>query len=129
MRVHSMELTRWLKRSDSTYMQLPEPLRTYSTDDIWDQFETNLKYEGYIVREQLAILKAEASQSLPIPSALDYATLPGLRQEARQKLAAIRPLTFGQAARISGITPADLAIVRIWLRKSPEPSDSESDSN
>jgi len=129
MRVHSMELTRWLKRSDSTYMQLPEPLRTYSTDDIWDQFETNLKYEGYIVREQLAILKAEASQSLPIPSALDYATLPGLRQEARQKLAAIRPLTFGQAARISGITPADLAIVQIWLRKSPEPSDSESDSN
>jgi tRNA uridine 5-carboxymethylaminomethyl modification enzyme len=86
-------------------------------DEIWEQFETNLKYEGYIARELLAIGKAEAGQSIPLPPGLDYTTLPGLRREARQKLGDVRPLTFGQAARISGITPADLAIVQIWLRK------------
>ena len=117
LRIGTSELIRWLKRSDSTCTTLPEEIRGRYDDSIWDQFETNLKYEGYIAREQLAINKAEAGQSSPLPPALDYSTLPGLRREARQKLGEIRPLTFGQAARISGITPADLAIVQIWLRK------------
>lgn len=118
MRVEGMELTRWLKRSDSVHAALPEETRSRYPDEIWEQYETNLKYAGYIAREQLAISKAEAGQESPLPSGLDYATLPGLRSEARQKLGEVRPLTFGQAARISGITPADLAIVQIWLRKS-----------
>jgi tRNA uridine 5-carboxymethylaminomethyl modification enzyme len=117
LRIDSTELIRWLKRSDSTYTLLPPETRRLYSDEIWDQFETNLKYEGYIVREQLAIIKALAGQTALLPVALDYATLPGLRREARQKLGEVRPLTFGQAARISGITPADLAIVQIWLRK------------
>jgi tRNA uridine 5-carboxymethylaminomethyl modification enzyme len=112
------DLIRLLKRSDCTYTALPQEIRSRYQDEIWDQFETNLKYEGYIAREQLAIDKAEADQTLPLPPGLDYTTLPGLRREARQKLGEVRPLTFGQAARISGITPADLAIVEIWLRKS-----------
>jgi tRNA uridine 5-carboxymethylaminomethyl modification enzyme len=117
MRVGGQELIRWLKRSDCAYTGLPAEMRTRYGDEIWDQFETNLKYEGYIVREQLAIHKAEAGEAIPLPPALDYTTLPGLRREARQKLGEVRPLTFGQAARISGITPADLAVVQIWLRK------------
>jgi tRNA uridine 5-carboxymethylaminomethyl modification enzyme len=121
MRLDGTELIRWLKRSDSTYDLLPASLRAAFPDEIWDQFEINLKYEGYIVREQLAIDKAEAGQSMPLSPELDYAALPGLRREARQKLGDIRPLTFGQAARISGITPADLAIVQIWLRKGVNP--------
>jgi tRNA uridine 5-carboxymethylaminomethyl modification enzyme len=118
LRIDSAELIRCLKRSDFSYISLPAEIRTRYPDEIWDQFETNLKYEGYIAREQIAISKAEAGQSVPLPASLDYTTLPGLRVEARQKLGQIRPLTFGQAARISGITPADLAIVQIWLRKS-----------
>jgi tRNA uridine 5-carboxymethylaminomethyl modification enzyme len=117
LRIDGAELIRWLKRSDSAYPALPNEMRLLHPDEIWEQFETNLKYEGYILREQLAISKAEAAQTTPLPPTLDYATLPGLRREARQKLGEIRPLTFGQAARISGITPADLAIVQIWLRK------------
>ncbi|HEX4083267.1 MAG TPA: tRNA uridine-5-carboxymethylaminomethyl(34) synthesis enzyme MnmG [Chthoniobacteraceae bacterium] len=117
LRLGSTELIRWLKRSDSAWTALPEELRERFPGEIWDQFETNLKYEGYIAREQLAIRKAEAGESAPLPAQLDYTTLPGLRREARQKLGEVRPLTFGQAARISGITPADLAIVQIWLRK------------
>jgi tRNA uridine 5-carboxymethylaminomethyl modification enzyme len=118
MRVDGIELSRWLKRSDCAFSALPEELRCRYPADIWEQFETNLKYEGYIARELLAISKAEAGHATPLPPGLDYATLPGLRREARQKLGAIQPLTFGQAARISGITPADLAIVQIWIRKS-----------
>ena len=117
MRVESTELIRWLKRSDCSYTALPSNLRESYPPAIWEQFETNLKYEGYIAREQLAIDKAEAGHGAPLPPGLDYGTLPGLRREARQKLGEIKPLTFGQAARISGITPADLAIVQIWLRK------------
>jgi len=117
MRIAGMELTRWLKRADSAHAALPEEMRRTYEPEVWQQFETNLKYEGYIVREQLAIRKAEAGQAFALPSSLDYSTLPGLRREARQKLGDVRPLTFGQAARISGITPADLAIVQIWLRK------------
>jgi tRNA uridine 5-carboxymethylaminomethyl modification enzyme len=115
LRVDGTELTRWLKRFDRP--SLPPEIRGNYSDAIWEQFETNLKYEGYIAREQLIISKAAASQQSPLPPELDYATLPGLRREARQELAEVRPLTFGQAARISGITPADLAIVQIWLRK------------
>jgi tRNA uridine 5-carboxymethylaminomethyl modification enzyme len=118
LRAGGVEIARWLKRSDCTYTSLPEEIRARYADEIWHQFETNLKYEGYIVREQLTISKAEASQATALPPGLDYRTLPGLRREARQKLGEIRPLNFGQAARISGITPADLAIVQIWIRKS-----------
>jgi tRNA uridine 5-carboxymethylaminomethyl modification enzyme len=122
LRIQGTELLRWLKRSDCSYARLPGEIRNRFPDETWDQFETNLKYEGYIAREQLAISKAEAGQTLPLPPGLDYTNLPGLRREARQKLGEIRPLTFGQAARISGITPADLTIVQIWLRKSvPQP--------
>jgi len=117
LRLDGTELIRWLKRSDSTASALPEDIRAAYPEDIWEQFETNLKYEGYIVREQLAISKAAAGQSLPLPRGVDYATLPGLRREARQKLSEVQPLTFGQAARISGITPADLAIIQIWIKK------------
>ena len=117
MRVNGTELTRWLKRSDCTYSELPPDVRRRYRDEVWEQFETDLKYQGYIAREQLAISKAEAGEAGTLPPELDYTTLPGLRREARQKLGEVRPVTFGQAARISGITPADLAIVRIWLRK------------
>jgi len=117
IRVDGAELTRWLKRSDCSYRGLPAEMRGGYPEEVWEQFETNLKYEGYIAREQRAISKAEAGQGVALPVGLDYMTLPGLRREARQKLDTVRPLTFGQAGRISGITPADLAIVQIWVRK------------
>jgi tRNA uridine 5-carboxymethylaminomethyl modification enzyme len=117
LRVESTELIRWLKRSDCTWTQLPDNVRDQYRAETWEQLETDLKYEGYIAREQLAIDKAAAGHAIPLPTGLDYSTLPGLRREARQKLGEVRPLNFGQATRISGITPADLAIVQIWLKK------------
>jgi tRNA uridine 5-carboxymethylaminomethyl modification enzyme len=76
-----------------------------------------LKYQGYAVRQAGQNREIARRNNQRIPDGLDYARITGLRSETRQKLAAIRPATLGQAARISGITPADIAIISIWLTK------------
>ena len=110
-------LSAWLRRPEANPASLPEALRARFPEEIWSLLETDLKYEGYIRRQQSQIHRDIASESRPLPPGLDFASIPQLRAEARQKLSAIRPSTFGQAGRISGITPADLALVEIWLRK------------
>ncbi len=111
-------LSQWLRRPEAAAAQLPEALRCRFPEAIWNLLETDLKYEGYIRRQEVDVEHARAAEARLIPATLDYATVPELRAEARQKLTKIRPATFGQAGRISGITPADLAILEIWLRKS-----------
>ena len=84
---------------------------------IWQLVETDLKYEGYAARQSDQNRQLERRQELVIPNWLNYDEIPGLRSETRQKLATTRPNSLGQAARISGITPADVAILYIWLYK------------
>ncbi|MEG0803496.1 MAG: FAD-dependent oxidoreductase, partial [Pygmaiobacter sp.] len=89
------------------------------------QLETEVKYEGYIKRQQAKIRTLERQEQLAIPTDLDYAEFSGIRMEAREKLAKIRPLNLGQASRIPGVTPADMAVLAIELtvkkrRKMPE---------
>lgn len=117
-RVDGIDLTRWLKRPENSHARLPTDLLRRFPGAAWQEFETGVKYEGYIAREMDAIRKAGLAESNPIPPDIEYASIGNLRAEAKQKLAQVQPLTFGQAARISGITPADLAVVQIWLRKS-----------
>jgi len=110
---------RWeqqLRRPDVTFADLPEELRAQFSAEIWSLVETDLKYEGYIRRQEAQVERARERESHPIPATVDYAAIRDLRMEARQKFERIRPATFGQAGRISGITPADLAILEIWLR-------------
>jgi tRNA uridine 5-carboxymethylaminomethyl modification enzyme len=85
---------------------------------IWELLETDFKYEGYATRQTEQNRKLECRQNQIIPDGLDYGQIAGLRAEARQKLAALHPTSLGQAARISGVTPADVAIISIWLSKS-----------
>jgi len=85
---------------------------------VWEQVETDFKYEGYIQRQEVSIARAERAESKSIPDRLDYENVRGLRVEARQKFSKIRPATLGQAGRISGITPADIALLTIHLEKS-----------
>jgi len=84
---------------------------------VWELVETDFKYEGYAARqsEQNQQLARKAKQRLP--DGLDYDKIVGLRSETRQKLSSVRPTSLGQAARISGITPSDIAIIYIWLSK------------
>ncbi len=82
-----------------------------------EQIETAVKYSGYIERQKDEIEKTLASEMLPIPGSLDYDAVSGLSYEVRQKLKAVRPETMGQASRISGVTPAAIALLLIHLKR------------
>ena len=77
--------------------------------------ETEVKYAGYLKRSEEEIEKAKRMEEKPLPPDIDYGKITGLRLEAREKLGRIRPLNFGQAARISGVSPADIAVLMIYL--------------
>jgi tRNA uridine 5-carboxymethylaminomethyl modification enzyme len=110
-------LGHWLKRPENTLSRLPSSLRNRYPAALWDLAETDLKYEGYLRREEEEIARRHSQESQAIPPGIDYASLPSLRLEARQKLSHYTPETLGQASRISGITPADVALLAVWIRK------------
>jgi tRNA uridine 5-carboxymethylaminomethyl modification enzyme len=90
---------------------------TYVSDDVIQQVEITCKYAGYITRQENEIAKAKNLEDKQIPPQFDYGTVPSLRTEARQKLIRIRPATLGQASRISGVSPADIGILSVWLKR------------
>jgi tRNA uridine 5-carboxymethylaminomethyl modification enzyme len=112
-----IRLANWFRRPQWTLDQMPAELRATFPDDLWDTIQIEFKYAGYIARQDQAIEKLRRSEEKLIPPHFDYAAISGLRAETRQKLTAIRPATFGQAARISGVTPADLALLSVFLEK------------
>ena len=85
--------------------------------DVAEQVEITVKYEGYIRRQRAEVEEFARLESRLLPEELDYSGIDGLRLEAREKLAAIRPRSLGQAGRISGVSPADLAALMIFLEK------------
>ena len=94
---------------DPTHPELPA--------DVAEQVEISVKYEGYIQRQQKQVEDFRKMERHKIPADLDYNGIQGLRLEAREKLSAIRPLDLGQASRISGVSPADVAALMIWLER------------
>ena len=110
-------VARLLKRPEFTWRDLPGEIATAAPPEIWDLVETGFKYEGYVAKqtEQNRVLARRDLQK--IPDGLDFTRITGLRSETRQKLSSLRPSSLGQAARVSGITPADLSIISIWLSK------------
>ena len=92
-----------------------DPDRPDLPSEVAEQVEIALKYEGYIARQQRQVEEMRKLESRPLPPDLDYLAIPVLRLEARQKLQQIRPLSLGQASRISGVSPADVAALMIWL--------------
>lgn len=87
------------------------------TDDIFEQVEIDIKYEGYIKRQQAQIDEMRRLEVKPLDESLNYQAISGLRLEAKEKLEKIRPLNVGQASRISGVSPADISVLLIWLEK------------
>jgi tRNA uridine 5-carboxymethylaminomethyl modification enzyme len=110
-------LSQWLRRSENAPEKLPSELYGKYTPEIWSLMEIDLKYEGYLRREEEQIERQRGQEEQRIPRDLAYDTIPSLRLEARQKLAAFAPETLGQASRISGITPADISVLAVWIRK------------
>ena len=74
-----------------------------------------MKYAGYIERQQRQVAELSREENRLLPKDIDYFSISGLRVEARQKLSEIRPLSIGQAGRISGVSPSDIAVLLIWL--------------
>ena len=84
---------------------------------VTDEVEIQLKYAGYLARQLKQVEEFRKEESRPIPATIDYHAIGGLRLEARQKLSEIRPMSVGQAGRISGVSPADIAVLLIWLEQ------------
>ena len=105
-----------LKRPDVTWGHLPSPF-TAVDGDVASQLETEIKYEGYLKREQAHIERNRLDEDRTIPNWLNFDTVPGLKAEARVKLKKIQPRTFGQAARISGINPTDVALLQVHTKR------------
>jgi len=85
--------------------------------DILENIETDIKYEGYLKKEYENIEKAKRLEEKLLPADIDYSTIYGLRLEARDKLNQVRPLNLGQAGRISGVSPADISVLMVYLKK------------
>ena len=87
------------------------------SDEAAKQVDITITYEGYIRRQQEQIERMERLETKLLPTDMDYGAVPSLREEAREKLAAVRPRSVGQAGRISGVSPADVSVLLIWLEK------------
>ena len=114
-----LSLKDMLKRSNITAEILQEhfndKLGKYSIRSL-KEWEIDLKYSGYLKRQEIQIKQAKKQEEHNLPADLDYNTIKGLRLEARQKLNEIRPLTLAQASRISGVSPADISVLTIYLK-------------
>ena len=105
-----------LKRPEISYKSLPNAnLRLQ--EDVQEQVEIQIKYAGYIARDVEQIQRFTRLEEKKLPAWVDYEKIPSLRFESRQKLLRYRPDSIGQASRISGVTPADISILLIWLKK------------
>jgi tRNA uridine 5-carboxymethylaminomethyl modification enzyme len=116
IRVDGDLLEQKLRRSDVRYTDLPGHDPSLPLDVV-EQVEIEVKYAGYIQRQELEIEKFKTLEDKQIPESFDYSLIPSLRTEAKVKLGRIRPATLGQAARISGVSPADISIVMVWLKR------------
>ncbi|QTN32854.1 tRNA uridine-5-carboxymethylaminomethyl(34) synthesis enzyme MnmG [Akkermansiaceae bacterium] len=112
-----LKLDHWFRRSESRWENLPAEIRKEFPDHVWPLIETDFKYEGHLGRQQQQIERMSRQEGRGIPEDIDFATIPALKKEAQLRFSEIRPQTVGQAGRIPGITPADLAILVIWLEK------------
>jgi tRNA uridine 5-carboxymethylaminomethyl modification enzyme len=116
VRIGCDTLLQLLRRPEFSYDTLPSRDESLGSE-IKEQIEILVKYAGYIDRQENEINKLKSFEHKHIPDIFDYSSVPSLRNEARQKLTKIRPATLGQASRISGVSPADISILMVWLKR------------
>jgi tRNA uridine 5-carboxymethylaminomethyl modification enzyme len=113
----SMRLHAWMKRTENDHTRLPAEIRSKFSDAVWRLLENDVKYEGYVHRQEVMLEKTSRMEEKEIPANFDYEKVQGLKKEAYFRLSQIRPATLGQATRIQGVTPADIALLAVMLRK------------
>ena len=84
---------------------------------MWEEAEITIKYEGYIKKQLAQVAQMRRLENRALPADIDYRVIGGLRLEAAEKLGKIRPVNIGQASRISGVSPADISVLLIWLEQ------------
>ena len=114
-------LTQLLRRPEIRYTDLPDHNASLPRD-VMEQVEIEVKYAGYIERQETEVERMKTVEEKEIPAWIDYHQIPSLRKEARQKLSQIQPRTIGHASRISGVTPADLTILLITMKAAKPPT-------
>ena len=117
-------LAKILRRTEISYQNLPHKNPNLNSEAA-QQVEFSVKYAGYVDRQEIEVARTKKLEDKMIPEAFDFETVPSLRIEARQKLTKVRPRTIGQAGRISGVSPADISILLIWLKKGAQSSTNE----
>ena len=110
-------LAKWLRRPESNWNELDAALKGEYAHGIWEQAEIDIKYSGYIQRQNDTVEKTRRLEEKVIPEWVEYTSITGLKREAQTKLQHIQPKTLGQAGRISGITPADISLLAVWLER------------
>ena len=111
---------KWLKRPENTVSDLPAEVLQAFHMEIWSVVETNIKYEGYLVRQEQTIRRSQKAAAISIPADFDYGQLKGLKIEAAQQLTKMRPSTLHQAQQLTGVTPADLSVLSVALKRLTE---------
>ena len=106
-----------VKRPETKIMDLKEKIDIEVTDEVLEQVEINIKYEGYIKKELVEAKKMVDLDNKKIPEDIDYDKIHNLASEAKQKLKEIRPTSIGQALRISGVNPADISLIMVYIKK------------
>jgi tRNA uridine 5-carboxymethylaminomethyl modification enzyme len=112
-----LKLDQWFRRSDNTWEMLPDAIKAEFSPAVWPLIETDFKYEGHLGRQRTQIERMARQENRRLPEDLDYTSIRGLKKEAQIRFSEIRPSTLGQAGRIPGITPADVAMLVVWLEK------------
>jgi len=114
-----ISLAQLLRRTEISFenLSLFDPALDGIEESISEEVETRIKYEGYIIRQERDVEKLKKMENIRLPEEIDYGSVYGLSREVREKLSEVRPLSLGQASRISGITPAALMAIQVHLKK------------
>ena len=115
---NGITLAELIKRPELSYEKISEidPDRPQLSDGVKEQVDINLKYEGYIKRQENQVRQFKKLEGKKLPPDLDYTQIKGLRKEAVQKLDQLKPVNIGQASRISGVSPADISVLLVYLK-------------
>ncbi|MFN0078833.1 MAG: tRNA uridine-5-carboxymethylaminomethyl modification enzyme MnmG/GidA [Prosthecobacter sp.] len=116
-RLDGITLEKWLRRPENTPAALPVEIHAQFTPEVWSLVENDVKYAGYITRQEDMVAKTSRMEEKLIPADFDYHAIPGLKTEAKHRLTALRPATLGQAARAQGVNPADIALLAVMLKR------------
>ncbi len=117
VKVEGIPLNLWLRRPDNDWHNLTQEVLNLLPPEVWEPMSIEVIFAAHINRMRVAAERMQRQEDKRIPEHFDYNAIPALKTEARQRFNRVRPATIGQAARIPGITPADIALLLVWLKK------------